>query len=125
MIHCQCVSAAATDFGPTIHNDFPAVFPTPALRGVDLRIECFAYGRWVVSPCVKNTQINQTNKNLLGHLLTFVIVLSWVLFASFLSFELGSVYLFSVSYRFPFPFIIRKFPPEVGEILRVQFLSCI
>ncbi|XP_025082371.1 contactin-4-like [Pomacea canaliculata] len=35
----------ATDFGPTIHNDFPAVFPTPALRGEEVRIECFAYGR--------------------------------------------------------------------------------
>ncbi|KAK7092346.1 contactin-5-like isoform X2 [Littorina saxatilis] len=35
----------ATNFGPTIHNDFPAVFPTPALRGTQLRVECFAYGR--------------------------------------------------------------------------------
>ncbi|KAK7482492.1 hypothetical protein BaRGS_00026309 [Batillaria attramentaria] len=35
----------ATEFGPIIHNDFPAVYPAPALRGENLRIECFAYGR--------------------------------------------------------------------------------
>ncbi|XP_076455487.1 contactin-like [Babylonia areolata] len=35
----------ATEYGPLIHNDFPAVYPTPVLRGVDLRVECFAYGR--------------------------------------------------------------------------------
>ena len=42
---------AAANLGPTIHNDFPAVFPAPALRGTDLRLECFAYGRSVVSLC--------------------------------------------------------------------------
>ncbi|XP_025082370.1 contactin-like isoform X2 [Pomacea canaliculata] len=34
----------ATDFGPEIHNDFPAVFPTVPLRGQQLRVECLAYG---------------------------------------------------------------------------------
>ncbi|XP_041371563.1 contactin-like [Gigantopelta aegis] len=35
----------ASDFGPTIHNDFPAVFPSPPLKGEDIRLECMAYGR--------------------------------------------------------------------------------
>ncbi|XP_055860983.1 contactin-like isoform X2 [Biomphalaria glabrata] len=34
-----------SDYGPEIHNDFPAVFPTPALRGDTLTLECFAYGK--------------------------------------------------------------------------------
>lgn len=46
---------AATDFGPTIHNDFPAVFPTPALRGEEVRIECFAYGRY--GSCVRDLRL--------------------------------------------------------------------
>ncbi|KAH9496084.1 Contactin-2 [Bulinus truncatus] len=33
------------DYGPEIHNDFPAIFPFPALRGETLTIECFAYGK--------------------------------------------------------------------------------
>ncbi|KAH9496095.1 Contactin-5 [Bulinus truncatus] len=33
------------DYGPEIHNDFPAIFPSPALRGETLTIECFAYGK--------------------------------------------------------------------------------
>ncbi|XP_046576744.1 contactin-like [Haliotis rubra] len=35
----------AMDFGPTIHNDFPAVFPNPSLRGQNIRLECLAYGK--------------------------------------------------------------------------------
>ncbi|XP_046576774.1 contactin-like [Haliotis rubra] len=35
----------ANDFGPTIHNDFPAVFPNPPQRGKTIRLECLAYGR--------------------------------------------------------------------------------
>ncbi|XP_048236544.1 contactin-5-like [Haliotis rufescens] len=35
----------ANDFGPTIHNDFPAVFPNPPQRGKTVRLECLAYGR--------------------------------------------------------------------------------
>ncbi|XP_048236575.1 contactin-like [Haliotis rufescens] len=35
----------AMDFGPTIHNDFPAVFPSPPLRGQNIRLECLAYGK--------------------------------------------------------------------------------
>ncbi|XP_059165972.1 contactin-like [Physella acuta] len=33
------------DYGPEIHDDFPAVFPHPTLRGETLTIECFAYGK--------------------------------------------------------------------------------
>ncbi|XP_046331627.2 contactin-like [Haliotis rufescens] len=39
------VGETANDFGPTIHNDFPAVFPSPPIRGEDIRLECLAYGR--------------------------------------------------------------------------------
>ncbi|KAH9496082.1 hypothetical protein Btru_012690 [Bulinus truncatus] len=34
-----------SNYGPEIHNDFPAVFPVPALRGEILTLECFAYGK--------------------------------------------------------------------------------
>ncbi|KAK3744027.1 hypothetical protein RRG08_021855 [Elysia crispata] len=36
--------APKSDWGPEIQNDFPAVFPSPPLRGQDVRLECFAYG---------------------------------------------------------------------------------
>ncbi|BFZ22584.1 hypothetical protein BsWGS_25623 [Bradybaena similaris] len=35
----------AHDYGPEIHNDFPAVFPFPSLRGETLTLECFAFGK--------------------------------------------------------------------------------
>ncbi|XP_041371548.1 contactin-like [Gigantopelta aegis] len=35
----------ANDYGPDIHDDFPAVFPSPPERGREIRIECFAYGK--------------------------------------------------------------------------------
>ncbi|CAL1528357.1 unnamed protein product [Lymnaea stagnalis] len=39
------VGDAPTEYGPEIHNDFPAVFPTPSLRGETLTLECMAYGK--------------------------------------------------------------------------------
>ncbi|CAL1534452.1 unnamed protein product [Lymnaea stagnalis] len=39
------IGDSPSDYGPEIHNDFPAVFPTPALRGEILTLECFAYGK--------------------------------------------------------------------------------
>ncbi|RUS74476.1 hypothetical protein EGW08_017751 [Elysia chlorotica] len=36
--------APKSDWGPRIQNDFIAVFPSPPLRGQDVRLECFAYG---------------------------------------------------------------------------------
>ncbi|CAL1534451.1 unnamed protein product [Lymnaea stagnalis] len=44
-IHLIIVGDSPSDYGPEIHNDFPAVFPTPALRGEILTLECFAYGK--------------------------------------------------------------------------------
>ncbi|XP_055957470.1 contactin [Patella vulgata] len=38
-------SENANEYGPLIHNDFPAAFPSPPMRGKDLRLECFAYGK--------------------------------------------------------------------------------
>uniref|UniRef100_A0A2C9JP95 Ig-like domain-containing protein n=1 Tax=Biomphalaria glabrata TaxID=6526 RepID=A0A2C9JP95_BIOGL len=39
------IGETPSDYGPEIHNDFPAIFPTPALRGGTFTIECFAYGK--------------------------------------------------------------------------------
>ncbi|KAJ8307352.1 hypothetical protein KUTeg_015436 [Tegillarca granosa] len=36
--------AAKPNWGPSIQNDFIAVFPKPPLRGQDVQMECFAYG---------------------------------------------------------------------------------
>jgi hypothetical protein len=37
--------AGPSDFGPDIHDDFPAVFPQQPLVGQEMRVECLAYGR--------------------------------------------------------------------------------
>ncbi|XP_025080702.1 contactin-like [Pomacea canaliculata] len=34
-----------SQFGPDIHNDFPAVFPKEPVVGQEMRLECLAYGR--------------------------------------------------------------------------------
>ncbi|XP_067686212.1 contactin-like [Haliotis asinina] len=60
----------ANDFGPIIHNDFPAVFPSPPLRGEDIRLECLAYGRlplyysWTRddAPMAGNVQYSDLNR---------------------------------------------------------------
>lgn len=38
--------SASLEYGPIIHPDFIAVFPKPPLVGYDVRLECFAYGRY-------------------------------------------------------------------------------
>ncbi|GFN89729.1 contactin [Plakobranchus ocellatus] len=35
---------AAANYQPDIHNDFPAVYPSPPMVGRDMVLECFAYG---------------------------------------------------------------------------------
>lgn len=37
-------TAAKTEWGPNIQDDFINVFPKPPLKGHNVRMECFAYG---------------------------------------------------------------------------------
>ena len=43
-----CSFSASIEYGPLIHEDFIAVFPKPPQVGYDVRMECFAYGRYVM-----------------------------------------------------------------------------
>ncbi|XP_022311293.1 contactin-like [Crassostrea virginica] len=39
------IGESAANYPPQIHTDFPAVFPRTPLKGMDVRLECLAYGR--------------------------------------------------------------------------------